>query len=319
MAGGMADAAYWATPEGQAKMRAGGATASQLASAMQAGQADTTGSTTFTPSAQQLGAQSAGMAGDAASTAYWQTPQGQAQTAMGQAQTNTMAPPPAGAPQPANYLEDLWKQQGGGYFGPSNMDQALPGLRDQLSGPGQAEQFYTQAQNTQTDPYYQRLQKQGEDSLNQQMAVRGHFNSGAAIAGLGNFDAGLKAQQYHDMGGLANAAQTQGQARAGLLGQVAGATDTIDANRMNSGFNVAGQAQGQNMDRVNSFLGQQMGLDSSTAKVISDAYAKGGDISSEAGRAAIEAQVKSALASAGGTQAQQDTAMKALTALFAAL
>lgn len=215
---------------------------------------------------------------------------------------------------PQNYLEDAYKQLGGAYLGPSYMDSSVGGLQSQLAQPGQAEQFYQQAQNTATDPYYQRLRQQGSDALNQQMAARGNYNSGGAIAGLGNFDSGLAAQQYSQMGQLAQNAQNGQNARVGLSGQLASSADQGDLSKLNSFFNTAGQAQGANQQGINSMLSAQMGINNNASGLMSGFYGAGGQLSGQALTDAINAMIQSGQASAQGQQAQQGQ-MMGLTSL----
>src|SRR6185369_7242194 len=210
---------YYSSAEGLAALRAAGVSESQIQQLKQQGDAysQTYGAydpSAFHPTDYQQSQARAGQDARQASVGYANSPQGQQQRSVSDPTI------PGGAPTPSNYLEDLWKQYGSMWFAPSNQSASLPGLQQQLAGPGQAEQFYERALNTDSDPYYQRLQQQGMDSINQQMAARGHFNSGGAIAGLGNFESGLKAQQYHDLGGYANAAQQGLAARVGLSGQL---------------------------------------------------------------------------------------------------
>jgi hypothetical protein len=192
------------------------------------------------------------------------------------------------------------------------MDSSMGGLQSQLAQPGQAEQFYQQAQNTATDPYYQRLQQQGNDTLNQQMAARGNYNSGGALAALGNFNSGLAAQQYHQMGDLANQAQSQGQARVGLSGQLANTADQGDLSRLNSFFGVAGQAQGANQNGINSMLSQQMGIDNMGSGLVGGFYGQGGQLSGNATTDSINAMIQAGQAQAQGQQAQQGQIMSML-------
>jgi hypothetical protein len=233
------------------------------------------------------------------------------------------APPPPTTPDPnagttptqagpQNYLEDAYKQLGGAYLAPSYLDSSMGGLQSQLAGPGAAEQFYQQAQNTQSDPYYQRLQQQGNDAINQQMAARGSYNSGGALAALGNFNSGLAAQQYSQMGQLAQNAQNGQNSRVGLSGQLAQTADAGDLSRLNSLFGVAGQAQGANQGQINSMLSQQMGIDNNASGLIGGAYGNGGQLSGQALTDAINAMIQSGQASAQGQQAQQGQIMQGL-------
>lgn len=217
------------------------------------------------------------------------------------------------APKP--YQEDLYSQLGGAYLAPTYTSQVMPGLQQQLSQPGQAEQFYQAAQSG-NDPYYQRLQQQGMDALNQQMAARGHFNSGGAIAGLGNFQSGLAAQQYHQMGDLANQAQSQGQARAGLSGQLANMGDQGDLARLNGLFNQATTAQTLNQGGINSMLGQQTGIDQMGSGLMGQFYGQGGQLSGQSMSDAINAYVNAMQAGANGQQAQQQAGMSGLSFLM---
>jgi len=210
---------------------------------------------------------------------------------------------------PQNYLEDAYKQLGGAYLSPSYMDSSVGGLQSQLGQPGAAEQFYQQAQNTQTDPYYQRLQQQGNDALNQQMAARGSYNSGGALAALGNFNSGLAAQQYAQMGQLAQNAQNGQQARVGLSGQLAQTADQGDLSRLNSLFGVAGQAQGMNQSGINNMLSQQMGIDNGASGLVGGFYGAGGQLSGQALTDAINAMIQSGQAKSQGQQAQQGQLM----------
>lgn len=210
---------------------------------------------------------------------------------------------------PQNYLEDAYKSVGGAYLAPSNMDSTMGGLQAQLGQPGAAEQFYKQAQNTATDPYYQRLQQQGNDALNQQMAARGNYNSGGALAALGNFNSGLAAQQYNQMGQLANNAQNGQQQRVGLSGQLAQTADQGDLSRLNSFFGVAGQAQGLNNGQINSMLSQQMGIDNGASGLVGGFYGNGGQLSGQALTDSINAMIQAGQATAQGKQAQQGQVM----------
>ncbi len=231
-----------------------------------------------------------------------------AAAAGGQGTTSTQGATPTQT-GPQNYLEDAYKQLGGAYLAPSYMDSSMGGLQSQLGQPGAAEQFYQQAQNTQTDPYYQRLQQQGNDALNQQMAARGSYNSGGALAALGNFNSGLAAQQYSQMGQLALNAQNGQQQRVGLSGQLAQTADAGDLSRLNSLFGVAGQAQGANQNQINSMLSQQMGIDNGASGLVGGFYGNGGQLSGQALTDAINAMIQSGQASAQGQQAQQGQMM----------
>lgn len=213
---------------------------------------------------------------------------------------------------PQNYLEDLYKQLGGAYLSQSNMDSTLGGLQSQLGQPGAAEQFYQQAQNTSSDPYYQRLRQQGQDALNQQAAARGNYNSGGALASLGNFDSGLAAQQYSQMGQLAQAAQNGQQQRVGLSGQLASTADQGDLSRLNSLFGVAGQAQGANQNQINSMLGQQMGISNMNSGLVGGFYGNGGQLSGQSLSDAINAMVQAGQATAQGQSARQQGLMSLL-------
>lgn len=230
------------------------------------------------------------------------------------ASTSTGTTPTQQSPQP--YLEDLYKQLGSAYLAPSYTDTSMGGLQSQLAQPGQAEQFYQQAQNTATDPYYQRLRQQGQDALNQQMAARGSYNSGGALAALGNFDSGLAAQQYSQMGQLANQAQQEQLARTGLSGQLANTADQNDLSRLNSLFGVAGQAQGANQSGINNMLSQQMGISNMNSGLVGGFYGNGGQLSGQSATDAINALIQAGQASAQGQQARQGGLQAVLPFLF---
>jgi hypothetical protein len=111
------------------------------------------------------------------------------------------------------------------------------------------------------------------------------------------------------MGDLANQAQSQGQARVGLSGQLANTADQGDLSRLNSMFGVAGQAQGANQSGINSMLAQQMGIDNMGSGLVGGFYGQGGQLSGNATTDSINAMIQAAQAQAQGQQASQGQMM----------
>lgn len=159
-----------------------------------------------------------------------------------------------------------------------------------LQAPGVYEQF-VQDDIYGRNPAHERALSEGMGAINSQMAKRGAFNSGAAMTGLGNFVGKMEAEDYQNrsnraaqaqgmqMGRIAQGTQSaqaasqnrlaQGSALQGLAGQRdneqrARVDQSINANNLASGeqlasqrlgLDAAGQSDRARMDRL------RLGLD----------------------------------------------------------
>lgn len=163
-----------------------------------------------------------------------------------------------------------------------------------------------------TNPYYQMLQQQGTDALNQQLAARGAYGSGGALGTLAKFTGDLSAQQYQQEGQLQGAAQSAQMQRLAQGGTLAGQESAEAMSRNLALQNLFNQQFQDTNAAANTLIAGGTAADRSKLDALAGLTTAGNDAQSQANARMIAGQ--NAAAAADSSTVNAATALGALGA-----